>query len=84
MEGSFAFEDFDNLGDKWERYEGEFVDGKFEGLGTIYLSNGERYGGKFKKGKVDGEGTFYSKPARITVGVWQANKLLRIIWSVSP
>ena len=38
-------------------YEGDFVDGLFEGIGTYYFKESEKtYQGQFRDGKIDGEG----------------------------
>ncbi|MGC8119307.1 PEGA domain-containing protein [Marinobacter sp. VGCF2001] len=38
------------------RYEGHFVDGKFEGTGTAWYADGSRYDGDWKAGQRHGEG----------------------------
>ena len=38
------------------KYEGEFVDDKYEGKGTYYMETGEYYEGEFKNGTMNGEG----------------------------
>ncbi|MBO9638497.1 MAG: M48 family metalloprotease [Siphonobacter aquaeclarae] len=39
-----------------KKYEGEFANGKFDGNGTLWLSNGNIYTGDFKTGTVHGKG----------------------------
>jgi len=57
----FNFMDFDKLENKWKSYEGNFVQGKFQGNGKLKLNNGEEYIGSFKNGKVHGSGTYIKK-----------------------
>ena len=38
------------------RYEGEFADGKFNGIGVFQRCDGMKYEGEFKEGKVRGLG----------------------------
>lgn len=38
------------------RYEGEFVQGKFQGVGVFTRFDGMRFEGEFKSGRVDGHG----------------------------
>ena len=39
-------------------YIGELKNGKFNGVGWIYMENGENYTGGFADGRFEGEGTF--------------------------
>jgi len=39
------------------RYDGEYKDGKYNGLGTVTYANGESYVGDFKDGSRNGYGT---------------------------
>ena len=41
------------------KYEGDRVDGKFEGKGTYYYKNGNHYEGEWKKGLKHGKGILY-------------------------
>ena len=49
------------------KYEGEFVDKKFHGSGTLNYPNGERYVGEFKNGRYQGQGTYYYKNGLIII-----------------
>lgn len=52
------------------RYEGEFVQGKFQGVGVFSRFDGMKFEGEFKNGRVEGHGTFFfnSCPALISHG----------------
>ncbi len=41
-----------------DKYEGEFLNGKFHGKGTYTYANGDKYEGEFLNGKFTGKGTF--------------------------
>lgn len=41
------------------RYEGEFVQGKFQGVGVFSRFDGMKFEGEFKNGRVEGHGTFF-------------------------
>jgi len=60
-EEQYDFKDFNKLGNNWKRYEGDFRQGKKQGVGNLHLANGERYYGEFKDDKVSGKGCFYLK-----------------------
>ena len=47
------------------RYEGNFVDGNFNGKGIFYYNNGDRYEGNFVDGKCEGKGEIYYKDGKI-------------------
>ncbi|EGR33473.1 protein kinase domain protein, partial [Ichthyophthirius multifiliis] len=59
IDGDFDISNFDNLGEFWDKYEGDFIDDNKEGQGVIYLSNGDRFQGNFQNDFVHGQGTFY-------------------------
>lgn len=49
------------------RYEGEFVQGKFQGVGVFTRFDGMKFEGEFKSGSVDGYGkTSYSHTHIVT------------------
>ena len=50
-------------------YEGDFVDGLFEGVGTYYFEeNKKTYFGQFREGKIDGEGEMKWQDGREYMG----------------
>jgi len=42
-------------------YEGDFMNGLYEGIGNIYLGNDKYYYGNFKNGKYNGKGVLYQR-----------------------
>ena len=42
-----------------EKYEGDWKEGFFEGIGIFYLKNGERFEGRFKDNKYNGYGKYF-------------------------
>lgn len=72
----FDPKDFDTLENNWWKYEGEFENGKKNGLGTLILRTTERFTGKFKLDKVHGNGTFHARNGKNVSGVWEFNKLV--------
>jgi len=59
IDGNFDFTNFDNLGEHWVKYEGDFIDDNKEGMGTLYLSNNDKFSGCFVNDLVHGRGTYY-------------------------
>ena len=69
----FDYKNFDNIGNKWIKYVGNFYRDQKEGYGVIYLTNKEYYKGKFKNNMIHGPGTFYTKNEEIAKGIWNCN-----------
>jgi len=76
LNGQYDYSNFDNVGDYWVKYEGEFSNDNKEGSGVLHLANGERFEGKFKDDMVNGRGLFYSATGRVIRGEWWQNKLV--------
>ena len=55
----FDIRNLDNIGNYWERYEGDFATDKKNGTGIWYFTNGERYAGAFFNDMIHGYGTFF-------------------------
>ena len=72
---NFNFKDFNHLCRKWKSYEGDFTRGKWEGIGTLILTNGEKYVGKFMGGKIHETGNFKQLDGRVIAGIWKENIL---------
>jgi hypothetical protein len=57
-------------------YEGEFVRGEREGIGTYYYTEkGDVYKGSWKSGYKDGSGTYGYKNGKVIKGIWERGKL---------
>ena len=54
-------------------YEGEFLNGKFDGHGILKNSKGDIYEGNFKSGLKEGEGIFHFAEGDIYVGNFTKN-----------
>ena len=55
--------------DKGDKYEGEFFDGNFDGIGITYLDDGI-YFGEFRNGNLNGFGVSTLKSGRLYEGDW--------------
>ena len=65
------------------RFEGDFLNGKIEGRGTKYFSNGNKYIGQWKDDAMHGSGVWFSlKDQTKRQGQWQNNK--RTQWIGNP
>lgn len=58
-----------------DKYEGEFKEGAFNGLGSYYFfSNGDKYVGEFKGGKRHGQGIYIRLDGSMLLGDWVEGK----------
>ncbi|NBO04299.1 MAG: TonB family protein [Betaproteobacteria bacterium] len=57
--------------DSGNQYEGEFLDGKYSGNGTIVFQDGSKYVGQFKAGRFDGRGTRVFADGTVFAGDWE-------------
>ena len=71
---------WDQQGDsEYTRYEGDFVDGKMEGHGTVFYRNGNKYTGEFANDMKEGSGIWYDfNSQEKRMGTWKNNK--RVTW----
>lgn len=67
--GIFAYPD-------GSKFEGNFVNGKFEGNGTFYFASGDRYVGNFKSNFPNGSGTRYYTNGNIEEGEWREGEFI--------
>ena len=75
LNGNFnCYDTFDNLGEHWEYYEGEFVNDAKQGVGTLMLINGEKYIGQFYEDMIHGRGAFYNIMGEVVSGEWDLNR----------
>tara|TARA_B100000886_G_scaffold197323_1_gene136033 strand:+ start:2064 stop:3869 length:1806 start_codon:yes stop_codon:yes gene_type:complete len=57
------------------QYEGNFLNGKFHGDGTLYNTVNKKYEGGFHNGKKHGDGTSYYDNSNIEyIGKWESNE----------
>ena len=75
MHEEFDYTNFDNLGDYWIKYEGDFLEDNKEGFGILYLTNGDRFEGQFKEDTVHGSGTYIFVNNETLYGEWWDNRL---------
>lgn len=69
-QGIFAYPD-------GSKYEGQFVNGKFEGEGTFYFANNDKYIGHFKENYPDGKGTrTYAANGVEETGDWEQGEFV--------
>ena len=60
----------------WLSYEGEFIDDKKEGFGTVMFPNGDKFSGCFKGDCIEGFGSYYSVSTKEHInGIWIKNVL---------
>jgi hypothetical protein len=71
-------ENFDEIGNGWKKYEGQFLEGKRHRFGTILLSNGDVFVGNFKENKAEGRGSYTKANKKMIVGEWCDNKLKKV------
>lgn len=71
----FDCRNFEELGEGWVKYEGEFVEDNKEGKGTLTLVNGEVFIGIFYNDFVQGWGKFYGVEGSCIEGEWINNVL---------
>ena len=53
------------------RYDGEWKQGKKDGLGTLKYSSGAKYEGEFKEDQANGKGKFYFLNGDYYNGQWK-------------
>ncbi|WCL81815.1 caspase family protein [Saprospira sp. CCB-QB6] len=59
-------------------YEGEFKNGKFDGLGKFSFVKGGFFEGRFKSGLYNGEGVLVDPEGNIKAGRWEDNILVEV------
>lgn len=70
---------------QWERgdkYEGNFLNGKFEGEGIYYWANGNKHTGLWNVGKRHGEGMHTTTDGVVTTGVWNRGYIIKTSQSI--
>lgn len=56
-------------------YDGELLDGKMHGLGTLIIKDKSKYSGEFKNNLYHGQGTFISNEGNKYVGEWKDGEM---------
>ena len=72
------YKDISDLSDYWMKYEGEFSEGKMNGLGTAYIRNDDKIRAKFVNGIVNGEGSYYFKDGSVVMGYWGMGRFMMV------
>ena len=67
--GVFAYPD-------GSKFEGNFLNGKFEGEGTFYFANADKYVGHFKENYPHGAGTRYYANGSVESGEWREGEFI--------
>ena len=55
-------------------YEGEWVDGKINGQGTLWYADGDQYQGEWRDGKMHGRGTYTYADGDQYEGDWRDDR----------
>ena len=61
-----------------EFYQGEFMEGKFNGFGTLKYKGGIKYVGEFKEGMRSGRGSLYFR-GKAETAKWENDKFIAIL-----
>lgn len=72
----FDYRDFNQLGDNWVKYEGNFEKGVREGQGTLFLTTAEKITGEWCENMLEGKASFYKTDGSIITAEWYENKTL--------
>ncbi len=59
-------------------YEGQQIDGRMEGYGTMIFSNGSKYEGQLEDGFFHGEGKMILEDGTAIDGIWDHGELIEI------
>lgn len=70
--------DLEKLKDLWLRYEGQFKESKFEGIGHLFFPYSCSFLGEFAQGEATGFGVVYLPNKKVT-GKWKNNRLVEKI-----
>ncbi|MFZ4475438.1 MAG: MORN repeat-containing protein, partial [Saprospiraceae bacterium] len=65
------------------KFEGNFVEGKYDGTGTFYFANGDKYVGDFKNNFPNGKGTRFLKNGETETGEWSEGEFIGSSLTVS-
>ena len=76
MAGEFNFKNFDELGNCWVKYNGDFVHDVKCGFGELYLSNGDKLSGNFRDDMVNGKANYIFANGQSFKAEWLNNRML--------
>ena len=66
------FEDFNKMKNfQWEKFEGEFNEGKWHGVGILTFAGGSKYNGQFYDNSIHGFGGIYNRDKYFKIGIWK-------------
>lgn len=72
----FDGSDFRLLKNGWTKFEGLFILGAKQGLGTLHLANGDTFVGNFERDVLNGRGSYTAKNSKPFIGLWKENVLV--------
>ncbi|CAD8197241.1 unnamed protein product [Paramecium octaurelia] len=78
IDSAFDCNNMTTIGNGWSSYEGQFVGGKMQGQGMLFLSNGEKYVGEFDDGMIHGDGEFTTYQKEVIKGNWDQGYLIQM------
>ena len=55
-------------------YEGQYCEGKKQGIGKLQLPNGDKYHGSFVADKFEGEGSYFFSNGDVYSGTWRGGE----------
>ena len=67
-----------------QKYEGQVVNGKPDGLGTKTSSSGTVWTGTYRQGSANGQGVFTDKQGQKWYGEWKNGAIYNADWSDQP
>ena len=70
------YKNFSNIYKFWIKYEGDFINNCWSGIGTLYLINGDRFTGRFSNNQINGHGTYFKNSGNPISGKWINNLLI--------
>lgn len=85
--GDFAYGNFHGYG--WYEfdegyYEGSWMDGVYEGIGSLIYKDGSHYTGRFKTGVADGMGEEMKTDGTSKRGMWKNGEFIGQVEQVQP
>ena len=63
------------VANKGDIYDGEFIEGKKQGMGVLIKENGDKYEGNFDNDIENGEGKLTKQNGEVITGVWIKGEL---------